>query len=95
MGKNLGLLKLWFCPPKPWHVETDFWSSLCVLTTWFIWKARCLKIFQDKMLSPTNIAYQINSLIFKLFGQHDIQAQFSQNHVTRSIWIPPSEKQVK
>ncbi|KAF5179077.1 hypothetical protein FRX31_031335, partial [Thalictrum thalictroides] len=47
------------------------------------------------MLSPTTIAYQINSLIFKLFGQHDIQAQFSQNLVTRSIWIPPSEKQVK
>lgn len=38
--------------------------NICYGTIWWIWKARCDRIFKNFRLSPTKVAYNIRSQVF-------------------------------
>ncbi|KAF5185294.1 hypothetical protein FRX31_025118, partial [Thalictrum thalictroides] len=67
-------IRLWFSPPQQWLVPHDFWAAFCVASAWYIWKSRCVKVFQDRLLPPTLVVQQINRLLAKLFAPSSQQS---------------------
>ena len=39
--------------------KPEIWQSVSSITNWFVWKARCLKVFQNVTKAPTHIISRI------------------------------------
>ncbi|XP_026431425.1 uncharacterized protein LOC113328562 [Papaver somniferum] len=74
--------------------------NLAVFTTWFIWKSRCLKLFEGKTQSPQSIVHQI----IKFCSLHNIcihnrtnNISHHNNHMNTTItrWQPPPTDWIK
>ena len=55
------LMEMFLIPLNP-QIQTDkpqIWQLVSSITIWYIWKARCLKVFQNMIERPAQIIYGI------------------------------------
>ncbi|KAF5178212.1 hypothetical protein FRX31_032202 [Thalictrum thalictroides] len=98
-------IETWYKPPNNWLVNTEYWSSFCLASTWFIWKARCDLIFQNRFPSSVKTAQAIDTHLDKLQVQlmpnsdaqthHHSMSEYNTTDIQHSSWLPPQNDRIK
>ncbi|KAF5203758.1 hypothetical protein FRX31_006653 [Thalictrum thalictroides] len=79
----------WFSPRKDWLLPKGQWDSLCVISAWQIWKARCIMVHQNKLIDPVIVMKQIAELMICYDNTFSSTPRFQKDDQTPTIWIPP------
>ncbi|KAF5194337.1 hypothetical protein FRX31_016079 [Thalictrum thalictroides] len=85
----------WFSPKKDWLLPKEQWASLCVISAWQIWKARCIMVHQNKLIDPVIVMKQIAELMICYDNTSSSTPRLQKEDQTPTIWIPPCINYVK
>ncbi|OVA04735.1 hypothetical protein BVC80_1719g69 [Macleaya cordata] len=89
----------WFSPPIGWHSDLGDWAALCATTSWFIWKARCKKVFDNVTPSPIHTSRSIRAYLsvysLPMPTSAPNQSTPSTDPLGSRIWLPPRPGSIK
>ncbi|KAF5191071.1 hypothetical protein FRX31_019340 [Thalictrum thalictroides] len=88
-------IKFWFKPYNHGFIHDEYWAFFCVTSAWYVWKSRCTKVFQDKLIPPHIVATQIDKMVFRLNGSISDLAALPEQPVLSKKWVTPMMNNVK
>ncbi|XP_026451069.1 uncharacterized protein LOC113351268 [Papaver somniferum] len=94
-------LQSWMDKRSLFSSKRQHLRNLAVITMWFLWKSRWLKLFEGKSQSPTIITQQIFQFCYAYglcIHNSYIPCSYISNHISikpRNDWIPPSSDWLK
>ncbi|OVA12431.1 Reverse transcriptase zinc-binding domain [Macleaya cordata] len=91
-------IKEWFLPNNPWPAYFPNSSIVTVILSWYIWKSRCKKVFDDDCPNPSQTSHEAIIMIenqIRVLYDLSPQPHSRTNSNSPAFWRPPSSQFLK